>query len=169
MALPNAKMKIKKDGITFESNVEAVEYTIRELSFACLYDVAKLLRKRTIDKIKLLRGLKKGKRARNAVQYWVRKWDCDLQIGYGNSKKMQTGDAWYAINQELGTPSAFGGKGGARGMTRKSQPRRMLLRNTVTENSADIEKISQQYFQRLNDEIPDIPFDGMKEAESGNE
>ena len=168
MSLPSAKMRIDKNGIRFESNVEAVEYTIRELSFACLYDVAKLLRKRVLDKLFLLRGLKGTKRAKNAVQYWVRKWDCDLHIGYGNTKKNQTGDAWYAINQELGTPSAFGGKG-VKGRTKKSQPRRMLLRNTVMENSADIEKISQQYFKSLNDQTPEIPFEGMKEAESDSE
>ena len=147
----------------FESNVEAIEYTIRELSFAVLYDVAKLLRYKAL--IEIYKMLGKTKRAKSAIQYWVRKKDCDLKIGYGNTKKNQTGDTWYAINSELGETSSLGN--GKR--TSRKQPQRMILRNSVTENLSDINKISEQYFKKMNDENPDLDYENDTEKLSGDE
>lgn len=44
MPMPKSVTKINKNGITYISNVDAVQYTIAELSKAALRDVAKLLR-----------------------------------------------------------------------------------------------------------------------------
>jgi len=158
-------MKIDRNGIRFESNVDAVNYTIRELSFGVLYDTARLLRYKVVSKLKALQGLKKSKKARNAIQYWVRKKDCDLQIGYGNTKKNQTGDAWYAINQELGETSSLG----QNKRTVKKQPRRMILRETVLDSLNDIQNISEQYFKMLNDNNPSLDHEGQDNAESGDD
>lgn len=160
LPLPKAKMKINKNGVKFESNVDAVQYTIRELSFAVLYDTAKFIRQRILEKLWKLPGLRKGKKATGAIQYWVRKIDCDLQIGYGNTKKDKTGATWYAVHQELGTPSNWAVKKNgvivSKGTSGKAQPKRMLMRSTVLENLDTIRKIASQYFSALNELSPNV-------------
>ncbi len=135
MALPNAQMKIDKDGVTFQSNVEAVEYSITQLIKAALRDTAKFLRKRIIEKLKKLPGMKKTKRLYNSTQYWVRKKENDLQIGLKH-------DTWYGALAELGD---------------KGQPKRAIVRDTTYENIEEIQTIQAQYLSALNDEHPDIP------------
>ena len=71
-----------KNGITFVSSVDRANYTIQELSRAALKDVAKVLRKRMIVKLKKLPGMKKNKRLYKSTQYWVRKRETDLQMGF---------------------------------------------------------------------------------------
>ena len=61
MPLPSAKMKINKDGVKFESNVDAIKYALVELERAALRDTAKFIRKRMIEKLKVLQGMKKIK------------------------------------------------------------------------------------------------------------
>lgn len=135
MALPNAKMKIDKNGVRFESNIEAVEYSVTQLTKAALRDTAKFLRKRMIEKLKKMPGMKKSKRLYNSTQYWVRKKENDLQIGLKH-------DTWYGALAELGD---------------KGQPKRGILRDTTYENIEEIQKIQAQYLSALNDERPDIP------------
>lgn len=143
MALPNAKMKIDKGGVRFESNVEAIEYSVIQLTKAALRDTAKFLRKRMLEKFKQLRGLKKSKRLYNSTQYWVRKKENDLQIGLKH-------DTWYGALAELGD---------------KGQPKRGILRDTVYENIAEIQTIQAQYLSALNDEQPDIPTEEEYKSE----
>ena len=143
MALPNAKMKIDKGGVRFESNVEAIEYSVAQLTKAALRDTAKFLRKRMLEKFKQLRGLKKSKRLYNSTQYWVRKKENDLQIGLKH-------DTWYGALAELGD---------------KGQPKRGILRDTVYENIAEIQTIQAQYLSALNDEQPDIPTEEEYKSE----
>lgn len=135
MPMPKSVTKIDKNGVTFVSNVDAVKYTIQELIRAALRDCAKLLRKRIIAKMKTLPGMKRSRRPYKATQYWVRKQECDLQIGFGNSKQGTSGDTWYAIRQELGS---------------KGQPKRDFLRSTVMESIDDIIKIQSQYLSAIN-------------------
>lgn len=82
MPLPKSVVKIKKDGIEYTSSVDRVKYTLEELSRAALRDVAKLIRKRMIVKLKKLPGMKKNKRLYKSTQYWVRKRETDLQMGF---------------------------------------------------------------------------------------
>lgn len=128
--MPKSVTKIKKDGIEFISNVDRANYTIRELTRAALKDVAKLLRKRMVQKLKKLPGMKRSKRIYNSTQYWVRKRETDLQIGFKH-------DTWYGVHQELGD---------------RNQPARHILRGTVMENIDEIRKIEGQYLSAIEDE-----------------
>ena len=143
MPLPNAKIKVNKNGVRFESNVEAVEYSLSQLIKAALRDTAKFLIKKMMERFKesksLSSVLKKngGKRSRlfNSTQYWVRKKEGDLQIGMKH-------DTWYGVLAELGD---------------KGQPKRGILRDTTFENIDEIQRIQAQYLSALNEERPNIP------------
>lgn len=128
--MPKSVTKIKKDGIEFISNVDRAKYTIDELSRAALKDVAKLLRKRMIAEFKKLPGMKKAKRPYSSTQYWVRKKECDLQIGVKH-------DSWYGVNQELGT---------------KGMPKKGIIRETTFNHIEDIRRIEGQYLKAIEDE-----------------
>ncbi len=130
MPLPKSVIKIKKNGVEYVSNVDRVQYTIQELSRAALRDTAKLVRKRMIEKLKKLPGMKRNKRLYKSTQYWVRRRDGDLQIGFKHN-------TWYGVLQELGS---------------KNQPKRGILRDTVFENIEEIRKIQGQYLSAIDDE-----------------
>lgn len=130
MSMPKSVTKIKKDGIEFISNVDRANYTIQELSRAALRDVAKFVRKRMVQKLKKLPGMKRSKRIYNSTQYWVRKRETDLQIGFKH-------DTWYGVQQELGD---------------RNQPARHILRGTVMENLDEIRNIEGQYLSAIEDE-----------------
>lgn len=132
MALPQSVTKYSnKDGVTFTSGVDRANYTIQELSRAALKDVAKVLRKKLISKLKELPGMKKHKRIYNSTQYWVRKQETDLQLGFKHN-------TWYGVLQELGG---------------NNQPKRSLLRDTVFESIDDIQRIEAQYLSAIGDEL----------------
>ena len=155
MGLPKSVTKIdKKGGVSYTSNVDQVNNTINELTRAALRDVAKFLRKKLIDKLKTLPGMKRNKRIYKSTQYWVRSKEADLQIGFGNTKKGLSGDTWYAIRQELGT---------------KKMKKKGFLRETVFENIKQITDIQAQYLsgiknindaQKLIDESEAVSPDG---------
>jgi HK97 gp10 family phage protein len=130
MPMPKSVTKVKKDGIEFISNVDRAQYTIQELSRAALKDVAKLLRKRMVQELKTLPGMRRSKRIYNSTQYWVRRRECDLQIGVKH-------DAWYGVNQELGT---------------KGMPKKGVIRETTYKNIDEIRKIQGQYLSAIEDE-----------------
>ncbi len=131
MPMPKSVTKYSnKNGVTFTSSVDRANYTIQELSRAALKDVAKVIRKKMISKLKELPGMKKNKRIYSSTQYWVRKKETDLQIGFKH-------DTWYGVLQELGG---------------NNQPKRSILRDTVFESIDDIQKIEAQYFSAIEDE-----------------
>jgi hypothetical protein len=130
MPMPKSVTKIKKDGIEFISNVDRAQYTIEELSRAALRDVAKLLRKRMVQELKTLPGMKRHRRIYNSTQYWVRRRETDLQIGVKH-------DAWYGVNQELGT---------------KGMPKKGVIRETTFKHIDDIRRIEGQYLSAIEDE-----------------
>lgn len=142
MARPNAKMKINKDGVRFESNVDAVQWTIKELIQAANADTGKFIRRETIAAIRSSYGKSvKGKRMSRAVGFWARKIEGDLQVGFGHNKFGRSGDTWYAIRQELGT---------------KGMHKRGFLRDTVYSNIGQIQEIQGQYLSALNDKNPSV-------------
>lgn len=147
MPLPNAKMKIKKDGVRFESNVDATQYMLTELTRAALRDTAKFLRKRMVEKFRQLPGMRRSKRPYSSAQYWVRKRETDLQIGLKHN-------TWYGVLQELGD---------------RGQPKRDILRSTVMENIDEIQKIQAQYLSALNQPHPDDPGDEEYLSPQGEE
>jgi len=126
MSLPSS-VKFKKDGITYESNVDRVNYTIKELTRAALRDVGKFVARTTRTKIKR----KTGRLAKN-IQYWVRsKQDKpDLQIGFKPG-------GFYGGFQELGTAKI---------------PKIGALQNSVYDNIETIRKIEGEYLSAIEDE-----------------
>lgn len=149
MANPRAGMKIsKKDGVTFESNVEHVMFTIEELIHSANRDVGKFISRAVKDE--LVKNYKpsytKGQqikprtgkflisKAGKTTQYWARRKELDLQIGFKNYNFM--------TQQELGE---------------YNYPRLGLLRNTVAKNVNMINNIQSKYLTALNDEKPSIP------------
>ena len=75
-------MKINKDGVKFESNVDAIKYALVELERAALRDTAKFIRKRMIEKLKVLPGMKKNKRKYSSK---YRDWETDRKSTRLNS------------------------------------------------------------------------------------
>lgn len=119
MSLPKA-VKITKNGVEFVSNVERLQYTLKELERAALRDVGKLVCKRSRQKIKR----RTGRLAKN-TQYWVRSKQKipDLQVGFKPG-------GFYGLYQEIGTSKA---------------PKIGALSNAAEDNISDIIKIESQY------------------------
>lgn len=147
---PSAGMKVKKDGtVTFQSNVDQVKFSMDELIDAANRDVGKYIRKIAGEKLVELykdeyvkgnivedrTGDFKPQYARKAVQYWARKKEHDLIIGF----KIHS---WYGTHQELGD---------------FNYPKKGVLRNTVFENVGTIRTIQSKYLKELAKEIPNIP------------
>lgn len=128
MAMPKSVMKINKDGVKFESKVDQAAYTIEELSRRALYDTAKFIRKQMIAELKKMPGMRRNRRIYRSAQFWVRKRETDLQIGYKHG-------TWYGAQQELGD---------------RGQPARNTLRNAVYPNIAQIREIQAQYLSALS-------------------
>lgn len=129
MAMPKSVVKVTKDGVQYTSNVDAVNYTITELTRRALYDTAKFVRREMTQELRKLPGMRKSKRLYRSTQYWVRGRETDLQIGYKHN-------TWYGANQELGD---------------KNQPARNTLRNAVYPNINKIREIQAQYLSGVAD------------------
>ena len=130
MSMPRSVTRVNKGGVKFISNVDRAKYTLAELERAALKDTAKFLRRRMVDKLKQLPGMRRSKRIYSSTQYWVRRREADLQIGVKH-------DSWYGARQELGT---------------SKQPKRGVVRNTVMENINQIRIIQGQYLKAVEDE-----------------
>lgn len=126
MSLPKA-VKITKNGVEFVSNVERLQYTLKELERAALRDVGKLVCKRTKQKIKR----RTGRLAKN-TQYWVRSKQKvpDLQVGFKPG-------GFYGLYQEIGTSKS---------------PKIGALNNAAEDNISDIIKIESQYLSGIGTE-----------------
>lgn len=131
MSLPKSVTKVSRDGkVTFTSNVDQAKYSIQELSRRALFDIAKYLRRTMIIELKKMPGMKRSKRIYSSAQYWVRRRESDLQIGFKH-------DSWYGAHQELGD---------------RKQPKRSILRNAVYPNIDTIRNITAQYLSAVGDE-----------------
>lgn len=126
MSLPKA-VKITKNGVEFVSNVERLQYTLKELERAALRDVGKLVCNRTRRKIKR----RTGRLAKN-TQYWVRSKQKvpDLQVGFKPG-------GFYGLYQEIGT---------------SKYPKIAALSNAAEDNISDIIKIESQYLSGIGTE-----------------
>src|SRR5690606_30055132 len=130
MPAPPSVIKIKKDGVEFVSSVDRTKYTMAELERAALKETAKFLRRRMLDELRKLPGIRRHIRLWRSSQYWVRTQETDLIIGCKHGP-------WSRAHQELGT---------------KGQPRRRVLRKTVLDNIDTIRLIQGQYLQHVEDE-----------------
>ena len=124
MAIPSV-VKLKRNGVEYTSKVERTKYLLSELVRAALKDTGRYICKMTRKQIRR----RTGRMAKN-TQYWVRKRDMDLQVGFKPG-------GWYGMYQELGTENKS--KIGA-------------LKNAVTLNLAEIRRIQGQYLSTIEDE-----------------
>lgn len=137
MPAPNAKMKIDKDGVHFEESVDRANYFISELTRAALKDVAKYVLRIVRKEVRGISNYtKKMRYAGMRYQYWVRKKECDLQLGIENTSK-GADSSWWADQAELGTGS---------------QPKRGFLTSAVYDNIDQIRKIEAQYLSGIETE-----------------
>lgn len=130
MGVPRSTTRIIRDGVSFTSSVDRAKYLLKELQRAALRDTGKLIRKRMVAKLRKLPGMNRTKRVYSSTQFWVRKIETDMQIGFKHN-------TWYGVDQELGT---------------KNQPARGILKGTVMENIDDIRRVQGQYLSALEDE-----------------
>lgn len=133
MSIPKSVVKFSRNGVTYTSSVDRVQYTIQELTRAALRDVGRYVSRTCNSAAMKLPGLKKSRRVRgksSAFQFWVRRKETDLQVGIKHG-------TWYGADQELGT---------------KNQPKRGILRNSVYDNIAQIVTIESQYLSALESE-----------------
>lgn len=133
MSVPKSVTRIKRDGIEYISSVDRCNYTIFELTRGALRDVGKFLVVSMNKTAQKLPGMKKNPRVRgknSTFQKWVRKRECDLQIG----TKQET---WYGYRQEFGTS----------GMKQLG-----IIKSTTMDNIPTIIEIESKYLSALEDE-----------------
>jgi HK97 gp10 family phage protein len=123
-------IKIRKDGVEYISRVDRTKYLLSELVRAALRDVGKFVRRKMLDEVRKLRGMRRGKRPLRAFQYWVRKRDQDLVVGVKHN-------TWYGAAQELGS---------------SKQPKRQIITKAVMNNIDEIRRIEGQYLSKIEDE-----------------
>lgn len=146
MGLPKSITKIKKGNVEFISNVDRINYTLNELTRAALRDVGKFICNKFRSKYYGIFKRKKGKVGRY-TQYWVRKKECDLQVGLKPF-------AFYGGFQELGSSK-----------TKKLG----LLQETVEENIDQIRLIQGKYLSAIEDENRALGLIDEKEYEGGTD
>jgi len=144
MGLPKSVTKIKRGNVEFISNVDRINYTLDELTRAALRDVGKFLCNKFRSKYYGVFSRKKGKVGRY-TQYWVRKKECDLQIGIKPF-------GFYGAFQEFGTSKT---------------KREGLLTKTVEENIDQIRIIEGKYLSAIESENEALGLIGEEEYEGG--
>lgn len=146
MSVPKSVVKIKKGNIEYISSVDRVQYTLAELSRAALRDVGKLICNRFRNMYYGVFKRKKGKVGKY-TQYWVRRKECDLQVGL-------KAFAFYGGFQELGSSKSkkYG-----------------LLTKVVNESIPEIVEIESKYLSSLEDEAAALSMIEEKEFEGGAE
>lgn len=137
MAAPKSVMKIDKNGVQFTESVDRANYFITELTRAAMKDVAKYVLRIVRSNVRAISNQTRRMRyAGTRYQYWVRKKECDLQLGIENTAKGAV-TAWWADQAELGTAG---------------QPKRGFLRAAVYDNISMIRKIESQYLSAIETE-----------------
>lgn len=155
MAAPKSQVKISykkgKTEVTYESNLDATQYYIFELSRAALRDVGKFVVKKFTEAY--YQHFKKHQgRGSKGTKYnvWAGKNTKypRVQIGLANMR------GFYGYFQEFGVAD-------------RSIPRLGLLTHAVQDNIAEIVKIESQYLsglsgeaQRLNSKISETEYTG---------
>ena len=124
MPIPSS-VKFKKDGVEYLNNVDRINYTIEELTRAALKDTGKYICRETRKKIHRITG-----RVAKNIQYWVRRKDTDLQVGYKPG-------GFYGGFHELGTQHI---------------PKTAAMFTSVQDNINVIRNIQAQYLSALEDE-----------------
>ena len=138
MPLPKSVTKISRNGVEFVESVDRANYLITELTRAAMKDVAKYVLRIVRANVRgISNQTRKMRYAPLRYQYWVRKKECDLQLGIENTARGAE-TAWWADQAELGTAG---------------QPKRGFLRAAVYDNIDTIRKIEAQYLSAIEDEL----------------
>lgn len=149
MSVPRSVTKVTKNGIEFTSNVDRVNYTMKELCRAALRDVGKLVCKRFRQSYYARFKRRRG-RIGKYTQYWVR----HKQEEYPNMQVGVKPNAFYGGFQEFGSSKT---------------PRLGLLSSAVQDNLSDIIRIESQYLSALEDEARALSLVSEEEYEGGGE
>lgn len=153
MAVPKSVVKISKKGVEYTSEVDKASYTILELTRAALRDAGKFIVRTANSEGQKLKGLKGHRRVmgtKSTFLYnvpWAKKGLPHLEVGV-------TDDAWYGVDQELGT---------------SKQPRRQILRNSAHDNIAKIVEIESKYLSALEDEAEALRLISEEEYKGGED
>lgn len=129
--------KTGKVEVQFTSNVDAVNWTMRQLIAKANQEVGKYIAKQCnltarTELPVYKRGTRVGTKIKSAAfQYWARKKENDLQVGIKHN-------TWYGVKQELG-------EGG--------MPKHGILYNTVNGNIDTIREIQGQYISAIGDAV----------------
>lgn len=155
MSVPKSVVKFDKNGVKYTSNVDYYKYTIAELTRAAMRDVGKLICRYTNSKLmswhKVLQKSKISRGKNSPFQYWVRKKECDLQVGVEHEGH---NPEWYGVRQELGTSGT---------------PKKGFLTETTRENIAQIVEIESKYLTALRDDAAALALCSEEEYEGGDE
>lgn len=149
MSVPQSVIKVTKDGVEFTSNVDKVNYTLKELCRAALRDVGKFVCRRFREKYYGQFRRKSG-RVGKYTQYFVkykREEIPSLEVGIKPN-------AFYGGFQELGSSK-----------TKKLG----FLQGAVEENIAEIVKIESQYLSAMEDEAQALALISEEDYEGGGE
>lgn len=147
MSVPQSVVKIKKDGVEYTSNVDRVNYTIRELTRAALRDVGKYICKTFRTSYYKTFRRKKG-RVGKYTQYWVKykkQGAPSLDVGLKPN-------GFYGGFQELGTSK-----------TQKYG----LLSHAVKDNIPKIIEIESKYLSGLENEARALAMISEQDYEGG--
>lgn len=140
MAVPKSVIKIRtkqgKSTVEFTDHADWVNYTMQELIRAALRDTGKYIVRMTKNKV----HKRTGKLLSN-IQYWVRKKEGNLQVGFKPG-------GWYGLFQELGT---------------EKQPKIGALASSAENNIDTIKQIQAQYLSALNNENKALSMIGEEE------
>ncbi len=141
MSVPKSSIKLRKDGVIYESNVEAAEYYTFELCRAALRDVAKFVKKDFRARFYSHFGRRTGEAGKVlSSKVWASASTKYPRVEIG----MKPGaKGFYAFFQEFG---AYNPK------TKQHIPQLGLFRKTAYENIDTITKIQAQYLSYLNNE-----------------
>lgn len=149
MSVPKSVTKVTKDGVEFTSNVDKVNYTMKELCRAALRDVGKFVCKRFRQSYYATFRRKSGRVGR-FTQYFVKHKQEDLPILEVGLKR----NAFYGGFQEVGS----------------SRTKKLgLLTSAVEENIPEIVKIESQYLSALEDEASALALISEEEYEGGED
>lgn len=149
MSVPSSVTKITKDGVEFTSNVDRVNYTMKELCRAALRDVGKFVCKRFRQSYYASFRRKSG-RVGKYTQYFVKHKVEDVPSLEVGLKK----NGFYGGFQEIGSSK-----------TQKLG----LLTSAAEDNIAEIVKIESQYLSALENEAEALSLISEEDYEGGGE
>lgn len=154
MPTPKSQIKINKDGVTYESNLDACEYYLFELTRGALRDVAKFVRREFKDRYYSHFEKHTGNAGKAvSAKVWSGKNTQYPRVDLG--LKQGKVDGFYAFFQEFGT--------------RNGVPRLGILQRSVEDNIDEIIRIESQYLSGIESSPEDMIDEEETDIEEGDE